>query len=208
MITFTTSAVWHGTYPGYYAMFILGGFSTPVARLARQNLRPLFLHLREIVPPVIPSKTDKWEKLRQALKDIPPPPPSLPKRVYDTMGTIATLLLLNFSAAPFTVWHWGDTMEVWSRMDWYGIWMVGLGYAFFYGGGAKLCKDLKEKRLQSAEKDIIGVEEEYVHPTLRTKDMEGIGMNAIPPVDEAITEFEEVVEKVIEKHKQEMRKKQ
>ena len=208
MKTFTTSAIWHGTYPGYYATFILGGFSTPVARLARQNLRPLFLHPLEIVPPVIPSKTDRWEKLRQAVRDIPPPPPSLPKKVYDIMGTIATLLLLNFMAAPFTVWHWRDTMEVWSRMDWYGIWMVGLGYAFFYGGGAKLCKDLKEKRLQKAEKDIIGVEEEYIHPTLRTKDMEGIGMNAIPPVDEAITEFEEVVDKVIEKHKQEVRKKQ
>jgi len=208
MSTFTTSAIWHGTYPGYYATFILGGFSTPIARLARQNLRPLFLHPLEIVPPVIPSKPDRWEKLRQAVRDTPPPPPSLPKRVYDIVGTIATLLLLNFMVAPFMVWHWMDTVEIWSRMDWYGTWMVGLGYAFFYGGGAKLCKNLKEKRLQEAKKNIVGVEEEYVHPTLRTKDMEGIGMNAVPPVDEAMTEFEEVVKKVIEKHKWEVKKKQ
>jgi len=208
MTTFTTSAIWHGTYPGYYVTFILGGFSTPVARLARQNLRPLFLHPLESISPVIPSRTDRWEKLRQALRDLPPPPPSLPKRVYDVVGTIATLLLLNFMAAPFTVCYWRDTIEVWSRMDWYGIWMIGLGYAFFYGGGAKLCKNLKEKKLQKAEKHIAGVEEEYVHPTLRTKDMEGIGLNAIPPVDEAITELEEAVEKVIEKHQQEMRKEQ
>lgn len=208
MITFTTSAIWHGTYPGYYATFIYGGFGTPIARLARQNLRPLFLHLPEIVPSVIPYKNDKWEKLRQAVRDIPTPPPSLPKRVYDILGTIATLLFLNFMGAPFTVWYWRDTMEVWSRMDWYGIWMVALGYAFFYGGGAKLCKELKEKRLQKAENDTAGVEGEYVHPTLRTEDMKGIGMNAIPPVDEAIIEFEEVMEKAIEKHKQETRKKQ
>jgi lysophospholipid acyltransferase len=142
------------------------------------------------------------------VRDIPSPPTSLPKRVYDIVGTIATLLLLNFIAAPFLVLYWRDTMEVWSRMDWYGIWMVSLGYAFFYGGGAKLCKNLKEKRLLKAETSVVSVEEEYVHPTLRTKDMEGIGMNAIPPVDEAITEFEEVVEKVIEMHKQETRKKQ
>lgn len=160
MIAFTTSAIWHGTYPGYYATFILFGFITPIARLARQYLRPLLLHPLEIIPPVIPSEPDKWEKLRQAVRDIPAPPPSLPKRVYDIVGTIATLLLLNFTAAPFMVLYWSDTMEAWSRMDWYGIWIVGLGWAFFYGGGAKLCKNLKEKRLQKATKSIVGVEKE------------------------------------------------
>ncbi len=85
-------------------------------------------------------------------------------------------------------------------MDWYGIWIVSLGYAFFSGGGTKLCKNLKEERLRKAEKDLIGVEEEHVHPTLHT--------NAILPVDGVITGPEEVVEKVIEKHKQEIRKEQ
>jgi lysophospholipid acyltransferase len=123
------------------------------------------------------------------------------------MGTTVTLLLFNFMAAPFVVCYWRDTMEVWSRMDWYGIWIVGLGYAFFSGGGTKLCKNLKEVRLQKAEKTPVGIEEEYVHPTLRTKGMEGTRMNVTPPVDEVMTGFE-VVEKVIEKHKQEIRKKQ
>jgi len=200
LTTFTTSAIWHGTYPGYYATFIFAGFSTALARLARQNLRPLFLHPLDIVPPEISSKPDKWVKLRQRVRDIPPPPSSLPKKVYDIVGTITTLLLFNFMAAPFMVYYWGDTMEVWSRMDWYGIWIVSLGYAFFSGGGTKLCKNLKEERLRKAEKDLIGVEEEHVHPTLHT--------NAILPVDGVITGPEEVVEKVIEKHKQEIRKEQ
>lgn len=84
-------------------------------------------------------------------------------------------------------------------MDWYGIWIVGLGYAFFSCGGTKLCKNLKEEGLRKSEKDLIGVEEEHVHPTLRT--------NAIPTADGVITGCGEVVEKVIEKHKQEIRKK-
>jgi lysophospholipid acyltransferase len=133
------------------------------------------------------------------MRGIPPPLSSLPKKVYDIVGTITTLLLLNFLAAPFMVCYWRDTMEVWSRMDWYGIWIVGLGYAFFSGGGTKLCKNLKEARLRKVEKDLIGVEER-VYPTLRTKGMEDIRMNAIPPVDVVI------VEKVIEKHKQEIMK--
>ena len=95
------------------------------------------------------------------------------------------------------VYYWGDTMEVWSRMDWYGIWIVGLGYAFFSGGGTKLCKNLKEERLRKAERDLIGVEEEYVHPTLRT--------NTIPPMGGVITGLEG---KVNDKHKQEIRKEQ
>lgn len=206
-MTFTTSAIWHGTYPGYYVTFIFAGFSTSLARLARQNLRPLVLHPLEIIPPVISSKPDKWAKLRQAVKDIPPPPSSLPKKLYDIVGAITTLLLFNFLAAPFMVYYWRDTMEVWSRMDWYGLWIVGLGYAFFFGGGKELCKNLKEDRLRKAEKDLIGIEE-YVHPTLRTKGVEDIRINAIPPMDGVITGFEEVVEKVIEKHKQEIKKKQ
>jgi len=99
-------------------------------------------------------------------------------------------------------------MEVWSRMDWYGIWIVGFGYSFFSGGGTKLCTNLKEERLRKAETNLIGVEEEYAHLTLRMKDMKGIRMNSIPPVGGVITGLEEVMEKVIEKHKQGIKKKQ
>lgn len=140
-------------------------------------------------------------KLRQVVRDTPPRPSSLPKKVYDIVGTITTLLLFNFMAAPFMVCYWRDTIEVWSRMGWYGFWIVGLGYAFFSSGGTKLCKNLKEERLRKAEKDLIGIEE-YVHPMLRTKGVEDIQMNSIPPVDGVM------VEKVIKKHRRELRKKQ
>ncbi|KAF8875343.1 MBOAT, membrane-bound O-acyltransferase family-domain-containing protein [Gymnopilus junonius] len=69
MITFFTSAFWHGIASGYYLTFLMGGFITAAARQARSNIRPLLL---------------------------PPPsnhhiPPSLLKRLYDVSGTILSL---------------------------------------------------------------------------------------------------------------------
>lgn len=56
-------------------------------------------------------------------------------------------------------------------------------------------KVFKWKKLWKTEKNIVSVEGEYVHPTPRMT-FEGVGMSAIPPVDEAITGFENMVEKV------------
>ncbi|KAH7904100.1 MBOAT, membrane-bound O-acyltransferase family-domain-containing protein, partial [Hygrophoropsis aurantiaca] len=43
MLTFTTSAFWHGIASGYYLTFLFGGFITTVGRLCRANIRPLVL---------------------------------------------------------------------------------------------------------------------------------------------------------------------
>lgn len=92
-------------------------------------------------------------------------------------------------------------MEAWSRMNWYGLWMIGLTFAFFYGGGAKWCKSVKEQRLARMEKELSFSEEEYIHPTLRTKEMEGIGASGVVPLDDAAQEFVELVDKVIEQQR-------
>ncbi|KIM25146.1 hypothetical protein M408DRAFT_10539 [Serendipita vermifera MAFF 305830] len=99
ILTFLTSAVWHGTYSGYYLTFALGGFVQTAARLARTNLRPLFLSQLEILPPKL------VEALAKQNIHIPPPPVTLPKMIYDFVGTIATIMILNFTAAPFTLWY-------------------------------------------------------------------------------------------------------
>jgi len=85
-------------------------------------------------------------------------------------------------------------------MDQYGNW-ISLGYAFLLRQG---CKDLKEKRLLEA--NVVNIEEVYIRLTLCMKDIEGIGMSAIPPLNQTITGIE-VREEVIKKHNQETRKK-
>ena len=199
ILTFMTSAVWHGTYSGYYLTFALGGFVQTAARLARTNLRPLFLSPLEILPPKLPDALAK-----QGLK-IPPPPTTLLKQIYDVVGTITTMMILNFIVAPFTLWYWSTSLEAWKRMNYYGLWMVGLGFVFFYGGGGAACRKWKEQRLKTATKSVAQeiVGENYVHPTLRTDEMKGTGLQHVPPVDQAVLEVEELVEKLVERLKAE-----
>jgi len=43
MLTFATSAFWHGFAGGYYLTFILGGFIQTAQRMVRKDIRPIFL---------------------------------------------------------------------------------------------------------------------------------------------------------------------
>ncbi|KAH9938493.1 MBOAT, membrane-bound O-acyltransferase family-domain-containing protein [Fomitopsis serialis] len=43
MLTFTTSAIWHGVQGGYYLTFAFGGFIQTAQRLCRRHIRPLIL---------------------------------------------------------------------------------------------------------------------------------------------------------------------
>jgi lysophospholipid acyltransferase len=199
-LTFLTSAIWHGTYSGYYLTFMLGGFVQTAARLARTYLRPLFLSPLEILPPKLPEAL-----VKQNIK-LPMPPANLPKQIYDLVSILATILILNFTAAPFTLWYWSTSLEVWRRMNWYGIWIIGLAFAFFYGGGGAACRKLKEERVKRAPKDVAQeiVAERYAHPTLRTDEMRGTGLQNIPPVDQVAVEVEELIEKLVESLKSDM----
>jgi lysophospholipid acyltransferase len=202
ILTFLTSAIWHGTYPGYYLTFAYGGFTQPAARLVRTNLRPLFLSPLEILPPKLPEALAKYD-IR-----LPPLPRTLFKRIYDVIGIIATTLILNFTAAPFVLWYWSVSLEAWRRMNWYGVWMVALSFVFFYGGGAAVCKKIKEERVKRAPKDVALeiVGENYVHPTLRTDEMKGIGLQNMPPIDQAVLEMESLIDKLVESIKVEAKK--
>lgn len=42
MLTFLTSAFWHGVAPGYYLAFVLAGLFSALAKNLRRHLRPLF----------------------------------------------------------------------------------------------------------------------------------------------------------------------
>lgn len=86
-------------------------------------------------------------------------------------------------------------------MDWYGLWMVVIAFAFFYGGGTQLCDYLKKQRIARAKDAIVNelAAETYFHPALRTEDMQGTGLRNLPPVDAIAQEVEELVKKAIEK---------
>ncbi|KAF9028332.1 MBOAT-domain-containing protein [Hymenopellis radicata] len=121
MITSMTSAFWHGIYPGYYLTFMLGGFITAVARLARANFRPFFL-----------PKDGQ--------------PVSMKKRLYDLTGTIFSLFVLNYAATPFILLTIEDSIEAWRTLGYYGHIIIGGGMVFFYAGGAKFLRGLQRKK--------------------------------------------------------------
>ncbi|KAF9224377.1 membrane bound O-acyl transferase [Gyrodon lividus] len=121
MLTFLTSAFWHGIATGYYLTFTFGGFITYAARMCRAGFRPL------VLPP-------------------PGAPTTLTKRVYDFLGTIISILLLNYVAAPFMLLTYTDSMEAWSCLGWYGFWIVGSAIAFFNVGGSKYLQGMQKKQ--------------------------------------------------------------
>ncbi|KAG8218294.1 MBOAT, membrane-bound O-acyltransferase family-domain-containing protein [Butyriboletus roseoflavus] len=124
LITFATSAFWHGLAAGYYITFILGGFITYVGRKCRTGLRPL------VMPP--PGVQSTWAKCS-----------------YDLLGTLLSIMLLNFASAPFMVLTYVDSMKAWSRLGWYGCWIVGSGVIFFNAGGSEYLQSLQKKQASS-----------------------------------------------------------
>ncbi|KAJ3485015.1 hypothetical protein NLI96_g5245 [Meripilus lineatus] len=137
MITFATSAFWHGIAGGYYLTFIFGGFIQTVARLCRTHLRPLFLPANYVT-----SRT------------APPPPQTPLKRVYDILGTLSSTMILNYVAAPFILSTISDSMIAWRRLGWYGNWMIGVAIVFFYGGGTKFLRRLQADRVKKAGVEV------------------------------------------------------
>ncbi|KAF8607705.1 MBOAT-domain-containing protein, partial [Ceratobasidium sp. AG-I] len=138
MLTFLTSALWHGIYGGYYLTFILGGFISAVARQCRTYLRPLF------TPPLLSPPPAKGQKAVKVA--LPPPPPTLPKRIYDLLGVICTQLLLNYATAPFCLLTVSASITAWKNMGWYGHVMVLVPLVFFKTPGTAVLERMATRR--------------------------------------------------------------
>lgn len=162
MLTYITSAIWHGVSAGYYLTFLLGGFLTTVARLARSTIRPLVL-------PSVSGPTGNKPANGHGMK-LPTPPPTLMKIAYDVAGTVCTLMVVNFACIPHILLHLSDSAEAWRRLHWYGLVMVFGPMAFFYGGGAAWLKGIQATRLRRANASVSGPGTPGVAPT-------------VPPVD-------------------------
>lgn len=101
--------------------FMLGGFITAAARLARGNIRPLLL----------PGPNEQ---------------PSTAKRLYDLGGTVLSIVILNYATAPFMLLTVKDSLTAWSRLGWYGHILIFGSLVFFYGGGTSYLKQLQKER--------------------------------------------------------------
>ena len=80
--------------------------------MCRSNLRPLVLPATYV-----------------ATRDAPPPPQTPAKQAYDLVGTVCTLLLLNYMAAPFMLLSIQDSVTGWSRLGHYGLIMIVVAFA-------------------------------------------------------------------------------
>lgn len=119
-----TRNIQHGVSPGYYLTFVLGGFVTYLGRKCRAGFRPL----------VLPA---------------PGAQPGWAKRAYDVLGTLISISLLNYVGAPFMLLTLSDCMKAWSRVGWYGCWIVACGVVFFNVGGSQYLQGLQKKQARA-----------------------------------------------------------
>jgi lysophospholipid acyltransferase len=143
----------HGIAAGYYLTFLFGGFITTAGRLARASIRPL----------VLPA---------------PGAPPSRAKIIYDILGTIVTILLVNYAVAPFMLLTVSASIQSWRNLQWYGHWIVGIGLLFFYCGGSGYLKSL-QKGKNSEKANGNGLQSGS--SSGNTTPVAGAGPSAYPP---------------------------
>jgi len=119
IITFVTSAFWHGFYPGYYLFFISGAFLEPIAQLIRDNFRWRFMNA---------DGTEKPTKI-----------------LYDIVGWIVTFYTIDYLTIAFRLLDYSDGITVWRSV--YFIVHV-IGFILFVSLTLFGVKPKREKRTQ------------------------------------------------------------
>ncbi|KAI9897443.1 hypothetical protein N3K66_007299 [Trichothecium roseum] len=122
LMTFGTSALWHGFYPGYYLSFVLASFIQTAAKHFRRHIRPFFLD------PISGQ-------------------PSAKKRYYDIATFFGTQATFAFATAPFLILHFRQCLLVWFRVFFYALVWTVASLAFFASPGKAVLKSQLEKRL-------------------------------------------------------------
>src|ERR1700742_3328519 len=100
--------------------FVLGGFIQTAQRNVRSTVRPLILPAAASFDKTIATQN-----------------PSMLKRAYDIMGTLTTVLIINFTVIPFILLDVGPSLEGWRQTHYYGHIMIGGALLFFWVGGKK-----------------------------------------------------------------------
>ncbi|QRV87504.1 endoplasmic reticulum membrane protein [Ceratobasidium sp. AG-Ba] len=185
MLTFLTSALWHGFYGGYYLTFVLGGFIQTVARQCRTYLRPLF------TPPLLSPPPPKGQK--PAKTALPPPPPTLPKRIYDVLGVVSTQLILNYATAPFCLLTVSASFKCWKNLGWYGHIMVLVPLVFFMSPGKNVLVRMATHRQDRARLLAQGTPELIVLPPTPASEKFSDAPDVVPPVYEILDQAKKKV---------------
>ncbi|AMD20114.1 HCL037Wp [Eremothecium sinecaudum] len=94
LLTFATSAFWHGIRPGYYLSFISAAFFQTVGKIYRRNFRPLFLQRDGVSP--------KRSKI-----------------FYDIFTFWATQLAFGYMVQPFLILDLKKSLECWREVYYY-----------------------------------------------------------------------------------------
>ncbi|KAG0641688.1 MBOAT, membrane-bound O-acyltransferase family-domain-containing protein [Tuber brumale] len=121
LVTFGTSAIWHGISPGYYLTFLTASFVQTVAKYFRRHIRPFFVEPD--------GKT-----------------PGRYKRAYDIFGLLATQIGFSYIVAPFIILDFKNSLVVWGRLKFFVHIGIFLSMLFFNSPGkAWLNRKLKTK---------------------------------------------------------------
>jgi lysophospholipid acyltransferase len=162
LATFMTSAFWHGFYPGYYLTFLMGAFLQTVAKNFRRYVRPFFL-------------TPDGQN------------PTRYKPIYDGVCWFMTQFAFCFTTAPFVVLGFGDSIQVWSRVYFYGIVGVAVSMAFFASPAKPYLAKTLDRRNHPYIRKTVAQETNYL-PSL------GLPSDPGREIDEAIDEIRQEVE--------------
>ncbi|RUS23259.1 membrane-bound O-acyltransferase domain-containing protein [Endogone sp. FLAS-F59071] len=125
LVTFGTSALWHGFHPGYYLTFITGALLQNTGKHLRRYLRPLVF----------------TPDLKQALPI---------KTAYDIAGYLLTQMAFNYTVMPFVILSFTNSVNLWRSLYFYthvGILVIEL---FFAVGGKAWCQSVQKKRVEKA----------------------------------------------------------
>ncbi|KAM5353757.1 hypothetical protein ACJ41O_000407 [Fusarium nematophilum] len=185
LMTFGTSALWHGFYPGYYLSFVLASFIQTAAKNFRRHVRPFFLD------PLTGN-------------------PSPKKKYYDFASYLATQLTFTFATAPFLVLSLKGSLLAWSRVYFYAVVWTILSLVLFSAPGKLALKKQLEKRQGRASAKLVRT---LSTDSITGKDpILGISKDPERDINEAVEELKAEVESrqkkikaEIEAHKQKVK---
>eukprot|EP00003_Mantamonas_plastica_P006565 TRINITY_DN1538_c0_g1_i1.p2 TRINITY_DN1538_c0_g1~~TRINITY_DN1538_c0_g1_i1.p2 ORF type:complete len:458 (+),score=121.13 TRINITY_DN1538_c0_g1_i1:636-2009(+) len=126
VVTYMTSAFWHGFYPGYYMTFATGAFITEVGK----GMRRTFNAKAKAAGPVV-------------------------KFLYDMGCIVAVSVTLNFAGAAFLLLDYNYATAAWGAVNYSTLFILGPMFLWFQifppKSGKK--KDKKESKKEDSKKD-------------------------------------------------------
>ena len=151
MMTFFTSALWHGFYPGYYLSFVLASLIQTAAKRKR-NHSPWLLLVQHMLTHVT---ADFRRYIRPFFLDPLTGNPSPKKVYYDVATFFGTQATFAFAVCPFLVLTFSDSLRTWSRVYFYGLLWTVATLIFFSSPGKAMLKKQLEKRHGRASAKLV-----------------------------------------------------